>query len=87
MRFALSSSAAVAFALLVFSAVIVAEIAAAEKAERDQRIAQGQDPGGEDDLADDVRRVLEAMAFSAPLAIGGAAALGLLLARAGRDSS
>lgn len=75
-RLSLSFAAAVAASLIAFSGTVIGVMAVAEK--REQEAAGNFDL---DDLQEDVHRVLVAMALAAPFAIGGAAALGLWLAR------
>jgi methyl-accepting chemotaxis protein len=69
-RLALSFAAAVAGALLVFSAVVVAVFSLSEMSDK-----------AEEEIGENTRRVLISMAIAAPAAIGGAAGLGLWLAR------
>ena len=69
-RLALSFAAAVAAALLVFSAVVVAVFSFSEMSDK-----------GEREIGENTRRVLISMVLAAPAAIGGAAGLGLWLAR------
>jgi two-component system heavy metal sensor histidine kinase CusS len=69
-RLALSFAAAVAGALLVFSAVVVAVFSGSELSDT-----------GEREIGENTWRVLISMALAAPAAVGGAAGLGLWLAR------
>jgi two-component system heavy metal sensor histidine kinase CusS len=70
-------AAAVGAALLTFSAVVLFVLNRDEAAERDSRAAS---PDG-DDPAENLQKVLLAMALSAPVAVAAAAGLGYLLAR------
>ena len=80
-RLALSFAAAVAGSLIAFSCTVIAVMTAAEQGER-HAVGEGEVGSVEEnDLHQDVHRVLVAMALAAPFAIGGAAALGLWFAR------
>lgn len=75
-RLAVFFGAAVAGALLAFSAAVILVLGADERAERTQR---GQTASVQD-LVENAPRVLFSMALVAPFAVGGAAAIGLWLA-------
>lgn len=74
-RLALFFAGAVAIAVLAFGGAVVAVIAAAERAE--ERAAAAVDS----EIREGAGRVLWAMTLVLPFAVGGAAALGILLAR------